>query len=970
MARKRHLFYITIQSLVRAWVNVFQSLLRNKIIIILIVGILLIVEISPVFSQIPASQLNNPHSLVREGEELYRQQQLSQAIEYFQKAAKIFEQKGDKFNQAITLTNLGRLHLELGKANDALNNWEIAKGIYVQLGDKVGVIRSQIYQADALQKLGFYPRACGILLQSLQVSEPSCEGLRKERLATILDEIQLKNRRDAEYAEKGDVLEEQYDLLLLIGWRSLGDVLRGIGKLEESRFILEIIAKFDSYRNQAATLLSLGNTLTALGHLERDRNLVKYSTLSNYQPWYCSISDYILPIEAFREYQNAELQYQRIIDDFPRTSIAIKAKINLLNIWLIRSKFKSSPKNDTRSLLSEAGRLLSEINISSLPPQEMVYAQINLAKSRICLTQLIGNQVDWLEVFQELQIAQEEAENTGDNRVKSYAVGNLGGFYEYRGWWLEQNSNHLKNLKDNLCKIADDCFRKAQKFTEEALYLAQPSKEPFIAYQWQSQLGRLLDNQGKRDDAITAYNGAINTLESVRYNLLAVNSDVQFSFLENIEPVYRRLLGLLLQTQVKEEASQDSLFSVEDYGEKNRRDTEYAEGRGKERTVLLDGGRSSQDNLFRAIQVSESLQLAELENLLRCRLDSSKTIKIDQFEKPPAAIIHPILLEDRIEVIVQIPGTKKLRRYTTKISQGDLNEILFNLQNLRSEKKYNEQQYILPYSQKLYNWLIRPVEADLPGNGTLVFIVDSTLESIPFAMLHDGKQYLVRKYSIAVNLVSQLPNQGSSKFGKRNALLAGISKKAESFPKQLPQLPYVEDELKGIEKVVSNKLLKNEQFTSEALMNTIIKSNFKVVHLATHGNFASNREQTYIYAWDKKIKLDELDQILRIRGKTSSQPIELLVLSACETAQGDRRAALGIAGVALKAEARSTIASLWQVNDASTAELMKLFYKELSKPNMSKAEALRKVQIHFLDNSSNYKHPYYWASFILVGNWL
>ncbi|NJO65214.1 MAG: CHAT domain-containing protein [Richelia sp. RM2_1_2] len=548
-------------------------------------------------------------------------------------------------------------------------------------------------------------------------------------------------------------------------------------------------------------------------------------------------------------------------------------------------------------------------------------------KSKACLTQLMNNQPDWINIVKQLIVAQDKAEKIGDNRTKSYAIGNLGGFYEYRAWWLEQNSHQAKNLKDNLCQIADDCRKKAQELTEEALYLAQPSQEPFIAYQWQSQLGRLFDKQGKRDDAIIAYNGAINTLESVRYNLLAIDSDVQFSFLENIEPVYRRLLELLLQPQARE------------------------------------------DDLLTATQVSESLQLAELENLLRCRLDTSKTVRIDKFEKPPSAIIHPIILPDRVEVIVQIPASTKLQHYTTNISSKEFNDILFNFKNLRSEQKYNQEQYILPYAQKLYNWLIRPVEADLPKDGTLVFIVDSTLQNIPFAVLHDGKDYLIKKYSIAVNLASKLLNQGNLKPGKRNALLAGISKKAESFPKQLPKLPYVEDELNGIEKIVPNVVLKNEQFTSVALTNKITANTFGLVHLATHGNFASNREQTYIYAWDKQIKLDELDKILRNRGETSSQPIELLVLSACETAAGDRRAALGIAGVALKAEARSTVASLWKVNDSSTAEFMKLFYKELSKPNMTKAEALRNVQIHFLDNS-NYQHPYYWTPFILVGNWL
>ncbi|MEO1376760.1 MAG: tetratricopeptide repeat protein, partial [Cyanobacteria bacterium J06635_10] len=478
--------------------------------------------------------------MVREGKLLYRQQELSLALEYFQKAANIFAQRGDKHNQAITLTNLGRLQLELGKANDALNNWVTAKGIYIGLGDKTGITRSQIYQAHALQKIGFYPRACGILLQTLEISEQNCEGLTEEKLEVILGQNQETI--------------EQPDSLLLTAWRSLGDTLRVIGKLDESRLLLDKIAQIDYSRNKAATLLSLGNTFVALGDLERDRQLAKFSVKYEYQPWRCSRINSILIKEAVDEYKLAESRYQEIIDQFPTTPIAIKAKLNLVKILLIRSKFNSSYNNDTAGLLSKAESLLSEINISNLPQnQTQVYAQINLAKSSACLAQLMSNQPDWVRIAKQLQLAQNKAEKIGDNRAKSYTLGNLGGLYEFYAWWLDQNSNPAKNIKDSLCKTANDCRRKAQRLTEEALYLAQPSKEAFIAYQLQSQLGRLLYKQGKRDDAITAYEAAIKTLESVRDNLLVIDSNVQFSFLENIEPVYRRLLELLLQPQASED---------------------------------------------------------------------------------------------------------------------------------------------------------------------------------------------------------------------------------------------------------------------------------------------------------------------------------------------------------------------------------------------------------------------------------
>jgi CHAT domain-containing protein len=140
-----------------------------------------------------------------------------------------------------------------------------------------------------------------------------------------------------------------------------------------------------------------------------------------------------------------------------------------------------------------------------------------------------------------------------------------------------------------------------------------------------------------------------------------------------------------------------------------------------------------------------------------------------------------------------------------------------------------------------------------------------------------------------------------------------------------------------------------------------------VVHIATHGQFSSNAEKTFILDWNGQINVRDLDGLLRVTDR--KRPIELLVLSACETVVGDSRAALGLAGVAVRAGARSTLATLWQVSDESTALFMSEFYSELAKSrNVNKAEALRRAQVKLLQNSK-YQHPYFWAPYVLVGNW-
>jgi len=144
---------------------------------------------------------------------------------------------------------------------------------------------------------------------------------------------------------------------------------------------------------------------------------------------------------------------------------------------------------------------------------------------------------------------------------------------------------------------------------------------------------------------------------------------------------------------------------------------------------------------------------------------------------------------------------------------------------------------------------------------------------------------------------------------------------------------------------------------------------FNVVHLATHGQFSSDADKTFILTWDDRIKVKQLSAILRDRDSAEATPLELLVLSACQTASGDKRAALGLAGVAVRSGARSTLATLWSVSDEAASTLMPRFYQELTVPGTTKAQALQRAQLSLLKDP-RFQLPLYWAPFVLVGNWL
>lgn len=331
-------------------------------------------------------------------------------------------------------------------------------------------------------------------------------------------------------------------------------------------------------------------------------------------------------------------------------------------------------------------------------------------------------------------------------------------------------------------------------------------------------------------------------------------------------------------------------------------------------------------------------------------------------------------MPDRLETILKLPNQATLRHYVTKKPQNEVENTLETLQQyLKEPDRTNDVQKL---SAQMYSWLIRPLEAELGKTQVkkLVFVLDGALRNIPMAVLYDEKQqkYLIEKYAIALTPGLQLLAPQPLQQDRLNALTAGLSQSREVEGKEFPQLDNVKLELKQIESQVprSEELL-NQKFTKTNLQSQIKSNSFNVVHMATHGQFSSNLEETFILAWDRLLKIDDLDNLLRTNDSQGASDIELLVLSACQTATGDNRATLGLAGIAVRAGARSTLATLWSVDDRSTAALMSEFYKQLANTNLTKVEALQQAQLALWNNKNqDWKRPYFWAAYVLVGNWL
>jgi CHAT domain-containing protein len=496
------------------------------------------------------------------------------------------------------------------------------------------------------------------------------------------------------------------------------------------------------------------------------------------------------------------------------------------------------------------------------------------------------------------------AQSIGDARAASYAWGYLGHLYE-----VEQR------------------YQDALQLTRRAVAAAQQVHAPESLYRWQWQTGRLLKVQGHIDAALAAYRHAITTLQSIRQELAHSYGKPPTSFRESIGHLYFEHVDLLLQ-----------------------------------QAAVLPERQQYEPYLREARDTVELFKAAELRDYFRddC-VDAAQasTTPLDRLSQV-AVIVYPILLRDRTELLVSLPGG--LKRFTVPV---DADRLQLVVRRFRLALQEGAVQRYLRHAQTLYDWLIRPLEPDLASVSikTLVFVPDGALRMIPMAALHDGTQYLIRQYALATTPGLDLTDPKPLRRDDIQTLAVGLTEAVQGFS----ALPYVSAELATIHRLYGGTALLNEHFLVSSMEKELRQGDYGIVHIASHGQFASDVAQSFILTFDGKLTMDRLEQFVgRLRFR--EDPLELLTLSACETAVGDDRAALGLAGIAVKAGARSALATLWRVQDEATAVLVAEFYRQLQDPSVSRAVALQRAQVKLLDDP-RYQSPFFWSPFLLINNW-
>ena len=927
--------------------------------------------------------------LTQQGLEQYQRGKVQEAIAQWEAALSLTPAQPSEL-RATLLKYLARADQQMGETDRAIAHLGQLIADYRQIGDELQLGRMLTEQAQAYSTLGQQRQAIALLCGDV-------------------DRPCVANGALAIARQKADTLGEIAALGSLgNAYRLRGDYERAIHYLEAS---LVLSKQTHSPLHQLAVLNGLGNTYASLA--ERDARRRRAAEELEINAW----------AEKSRHYDSKAIAYFEASLTLAHTqNDELNEVRSLLNLVVPlqrvegrglgageaggaegvgeavggigqrtegrRERTEGNSASSFPVLSAERALQQAQVLLKGLPAsREAAYAAIRLAT----LSQLVAGQtandpathcggvampsqaITWL------QRAIAIARQIRDSQSEAFALGRLGHVYE--------------------CQHE---YKQALSLTQQA-QLAAGNYDSRYLWEWQS--GRILRAQEKPTAAIAAYTLAVQTLKTIRGDLAIASRDVQFDFRDTVEPVYRELTALYL-----EQATSNTKQAAQPLKSKAIDETT--------RTATTLKAVES------ALESVDSLRLAELQNYLGEDCTLRAIAKPVTALDPKTAVLSSIIFNKRVAVILTLPTPDHHMRSQVQWLPADAQTVKATVNDLRRrlEKRSDLANTYQEPSQQVYDWLIRPFAQALQTAQieTLVFIQDGILRSIPMSALYDGKQFLIEQYAIAstlsLTLVDPLPLDRTS----LRVLGFGLTKPSQvEGPTFFSSLGYVKAEIDSIKKVLPDStVLLDDAFTLDRLQQELTKSTYPIVHLATHGRFGIDARDTFLVTGRRGVRGEERGvrgeeaavvargagsvgevgtrgaggdatvQETRLAGQTYNEkltmnalytmiraqrqgkPLELLTLTACETAVGSDRDALGIAGISLQAGARSTVASLWQVDDEATAQLITHFYQAL-KQGMSRAKALQAAQNAWLQqHTGKRRHPGYWAALILVGNWL
>ena len=868
------------------------------------------------------AQTDNGNLLLERGVTKYQQGQYQAAIALWNRALESDRAIPDNPNTVIVLENLARVHQQIGRSEQAIAFWLQVKDLYQQQGNEQQLGRSLTELAQAYSSIGQHRQAIAFLCGEQGNDKTECSPTSAIALA--------KKQTDplGEVAAKGSLGE---------AYRLRGNYGRAVDYLKDS---LQVARTLDNPQLEISALNSLGNTHSSLAQISYRQ---AESAESRGEIYGRTGEEYALDSPVMLLRQDGERQDRIALDCF-QDSVAIATKqanaleqmrnlISSLSIYYRLGDATAAAKSKQQAL-----GLIPTLPFESTA----VYATIDLAKllqpEKVSFTSCYLTET-LTEARALLQRAVNVAQELEDSRASSFALGELGHTYECSG-----------------------DYSQALKITKQARLAAERHKDSLYLWEWQT--GRVLQAQNKsqqaiqrglgsfpheryakryplglNQEAIAAYETAISTLDSIRDDLLTANRDIQFDFRDTVEPIYRGLIARRL-------------------------------GMVDNVSVVRPTETQQISNVSSILTTVDSLRLAELQNYFGNDCAISDVVASEEVDllapAPNTAYFSTIILDDRTAVIANFPGRKTKivwdsDRSKTAIAE-EINQFRRGLENFYTE-------FDVSLGQNIYNWLVQPFAEDLEREQitTLVFVQDGLLRSVPMAALHNGEQFLIQKYAIATTPSLNLTSPTTANRQELKALALGLSEPSQVDNQSFPPLPNVEAEIEQVQSIFAESTgVLNDRFTRDRVRQELAETSYPIVHIATHGQFSSEPEDTFLVTGNnQKLTITELDRIIR-STTTRNEPVDLIALTACQTAVGDERAALGLAGIAIQAGANSALASLWSINDEVTPVVMQDFYLGWRDRRLSKAQALQQAQIASIERGVP---PALWSPFIIIGNW-
>jgi len=909
------------------------------------------------------------------------------ALKSFNQAVELWRTAGDQRGEGSTLGNIGVLYAEQGDKLTALQYLKRALPLATAAGNRSGAAENLLNTGIVFRILGqkekalrYYNLALPFLHAIHNTSSEAVALLNLGNLYSDLDRPQeAKDTYRRGLALSREIGSSSTEAGVLVGIGNLENVLGEEQKaLEDLNRALTIWRTLQVHRGEATTLNSIGITYDDLGDGK----------------------------DALEHYTQAFILYQTIGDHSGEA-------MELSNIAGIFSGLAEKQKaleyfNQALALYREDG---DNKGVSrTLNNMGLVYSDLRDDQKA-------------LEALSEaLRIRQTESGGSGGDLGST--LNNIGDIYDDLGDKPRGLEYHLKALP--LAIAAADPLREALVFRSLMLNykVNQPALAIFYGKQAVNMSQQVRANIQGMDRALQS-----SFLSSKReyYHDLAdlLITRGRYPEAQQVldllkEQEYRDYvrggpadtLSALTLTSAEKQAEQEyqkSTAQIVSLGEQWARlkqitqRTPEQEKAFQELTTQLDNASKGLNNYYNRLYVLFGTTTADANKQLDKVKGDVSALEDQIAETPHVVALYTMVTGDRYHVIVITAGATVAREYA--IAEPDLNrKIAAFEQALRNPARDPRQ-----IAQELYTILIGPVKADLDQAHaeTLVWSLDGALRYVPMAALFDGKQYLVEKYNtvtITPESIAHLAEKPD--LSNMSAAAMGISLAVEQG---LPPLPAVVGELddvvndaqvKGANGVLPGTILLDGKFTEKAMEN-VLSTRLSVVHIASHFVFKPGDDsQSYLLLSGKDeggagYHLTVAD--FRDNRNLAFRNTDLLTLSACETGMsgnaGNGREVDGLGMTAQRKGAKAVISSLWSVNDASTGELMGDFYRRWAEGagKVTKVEALREAQLDLLlgkvkapagasgrgfgtalaekDVPLGYADPYFWAPFVLMGNW-